>query len=327
MKFTINHNRDKAYPYAKAMTDRGYTEIERPNIDIMPTYQHGDVMYITNPKDADIIFVDNNWTQAGRGTLGWAKGKGIPAFKIPHGARGDMFIDAIKSVGEFELCNFVPASGYKEVYKKGGYKNDIFVTGWPWCKVKPFNSVLMRTTVPRVLFAPVHPRERARLIPGHAHVNKTVIGGLRRLSDRLDIHIYGYKDPLKNALPSDVAEWATYIESTLQIDDALKAIESVDVVIAHETLAYLAIASGKPTIMLDDSKVGLGWYVVYESRYWPYYKENYQYPFCWMTDTGNKLDLIKRTVEGGDAIALWKKKFIGRNFSAKRFVDKVETYL
>lgn len=323
MKFTINHNRDKADIYAAALKERGHIEIRQSELELMPLYHQSGMTYIQNPKDAEFVIVDHNWTEAAIGTLRWAKGTGRPAFKIPHGARGDMFIDSIKFPNPLELVNFVPAPGYKQVYDAGGYPAETVVTGWPWSEVKEFKPSLPL----KVMFAPIHPRETARLIPGHKHINKVVCSHLKKLARRFEISFYIFKEPVQNELPDNIDEWADVVRSTLRLDDAVKAIENVDLVIAHETLASLAVAVGKPTIMVDDTIEGVGWFTIRTSKYWPHYDGKMNYPFSWMKHEGDKEDFIKRVATDSKSIQTWKKNFIGDPFDKEVFVNKVESYL
>lgn len=323
MKFTINHNRDKAQVYANALIEAGHEEILTSALDLERVYHPSGMTYIQNPKDADFIIVDHNWTEAAIGTLRWAKNTGRPAFKIIHGARADMFIDSIKFPNPMELVNFVPGPGHKRIYDAGGYPAETVVTGWAWSDVKEFTPSLPT----KVLFAPIHPREKAKLIPGQRHANVKIIKDLKRLSDKYDIHIYQYKQLKDNALPEDTAEWATLHQSTLKLADAIAAIEDADLVIAHETFSFISIALGKPTIMFRDDVEGIGWFVIHESKYWPHYNGKMNYPFSWMTHTGDKDDLIRRVAMDREAIMGWKQNFIGGPFDKEVFVNTIQPYL
>ena len=293
MNYYIDHNQDKARPYEHALKRAGHHE--------------------TNIQSADFCLVDHNWSDGLRNETAlldycWETKK--PVFMIPHGFRGYLFWDAVYEISHKLSGVFVPSIGQKEILEKGGFPVPIHITGYPWCKVKPFSS----SKLEKVLFAPMHPDwDGTYKYSAYAFAwNVQAFQKLINIEDKIQLTIYHQFEPIQNGL------WlhpnVKYVPSDLNISNALKMIEEADLVIANDTFASLAIASGKSTVMFDDS-----FYDHIEGRPSKFFEHYHIYPYniLWEEDT---LRLFNDVIQSHPKVELWKYHYIGNNFNEDAFL-------
>jgi hypothetical protein len=297
--FFCQHNRDKADPYTKVLLENGYQETK----DI---------------KTSDFIIIDHNW---GDDVMEYLRWTGKPIFMILHGLRGSMFWDARYKIHPIESCYFLPAKGYIGMFRQGGYPANMKAVGFPWCEVKPFQPTTMR----KILFAPIHPDDQGyHNTPEHADKNSQVWSILKEYAKDYQITVY---NSLKSEKKSGITKIdnVRYIPSSLSIDGALKMINQADIVISFDTFAFLSVASGKPTMMMDEYQYPPN-KEPKKSLHWEIYEKSYKYPYTFLNMPGDPLSNMLQCVKDGSSIQEWKDNFIGNNFDKDLFLNTIKEY-
>jgi hypothetical protein len=247
-------------------------------------------------------------------------------FVHPHSARSMILWDGVVPPTTFTSCNFVFSPGQKEVMKRYGYTRPIEVVGWTYCPILPFKpSKELRS----VLFAPIHPnagkdKSGRALMEMDQHINRLAFRSLYRLLkekviQRLVVRYSGTL--LDNGLPLEDVE---YEEATLTLESSLQSLQGgYDIVVAHQTFAYLAIASGIPTTMFGE------WVPPHSMsvhvRSWDKYKNLLMYPLDLLS--GDPQAILEQAACSDKAIQEWRHNFIGEPFNPSRFVNLVEGYM
>jgi hypothetical protein len=117
----------------------------------------------------------------------------------------------------------------------------------------------------------------------------------------------------------------TYIQG--RPDLTFTEIDKADVVIGHQTFAYLAIARGKPTLMIrEDIPPHTVWHGKTQwVKSWEKYAEIMAYPLDILA--GDTAEVIQTACRGSDETAAWKERFISVPFEPKQFIERLESYL
>jgi hypothetical protein len=108
-------------------------------------------------------------------------------------------------------------------------------------------------------------------------------------------------------------------------DGSHREIDWADLTIAHQTHAYIAIARGKPTIMLGDRQRPSSGNTPECLKYvahWEAYRDYLAYPY----DVADG-DLPGQIAEASftDAkIREWRERFIGQPFDGEAFIKQIE---
>lgn len=297
--FSSNGVVDKIDPFKQVCLDAGWT-------------------WVANELDADFLLVDLNFKD------GWRDGISIieyadiynkPIFMVPHGAKGYLFWDSVYDVDERLTGVFVQSDGEKEILEKGGFTPPVYATGFPWAPVKPYK--FQEGT--EILFAPIHANKDGSwdYAEQWEEANRKAWEKIAPLSTFYNITVYadlGFDIPL----PKNVK----YVQSELKMDKAIEMIEKADLVFAQETFAHLALAAGKPTVMIDDRG-----YVQDDrerpSAYWPYYDP---YPVNLLSDLP-VVNVLNQLMTEDQAIRSWRDRYIGWNFNAQAVLEPIKRSL
>ncbi len=277
---------------------------------------------------ADFIFFDHD---IGRRGLGYRQGieqaynAGIPVFIYPHSARPNVMADTHHPWPHTRAL-FTISVGHKEVLEALKYPCPIEICGWSYSEIKPFLPVKPDKKI-HVLFAPIHPNANGYLSPEDKQLNAKVFSLLKDISG-IDITIRHIHDLENNGLWHD--RNVNYVVG--QPDGSTKEIEAADVIIGSYTLAYIAVALGKPLIMMGEQTrphVGNTPGLIFYSKNWELYREIMRYPFEIENCAGGNdvLEIMNTVMSGSSEVEKWKRKFIGNPFDGKAFVEKVESYL
>jgi hypothetical protein len=103
----------------------------------------------------------------------------------------------------------------------------------------------------------------------------------------------------------------------------MKAIQEYDLIVGHQTFAYLAIASGKPTVMFGEDVPPHSMHVPVRS--WEKYKDLLKFPLDLLV--GHPQDVLNQAASSEDSIREWKYNFIGSSFQSSCFLASLERYL
>lgn len=255
--------------------------------------------------------------------LAYMRRHGVKRFFVyPHSARPNLIND-IEPLWYHTSAEFVSAPGHVEIMRRYGHNRPIHVVGWSLCEMLPFRA---RARVRKVLFAPIHPRcDRI-----DQEYNWNVYKILEKLADddliKLTVRYIkslpesGLRDANKDHPNIRYVE-GHLMPSTYQIDDT-------DVVVGHQTFAYIAIARGVPTIMFGED---LPTHLVPRkrppqfARNWSKYHDLLRYPHDIM-DSNDPLRMMQLVSLSDQTIKEWRERMIGEPFKPKEFLDIVESY-
>lgn len=263
----------------------------------------------------------------GRGGVGWNENilglhkVGVPLFLYPHAARPMIQWDGICDVWPHTRASFVIAEGHAEVMRRYGYPHKTVVTGWTFCKQKPFKPA---AEVKTVVFGPIHPNANGWLNPVDIAINSETFRRLdawrKRSGARLIVrHIH----PLSAQGVPEV-RGVEYIQATP--DGSTREIDSADLVVGHQTFAYIAVARGVPTLMMAENEAPRSGNCdanFTRVKSWDLYRDYLAYPLDILAED-DTAGLIERAVKSDDEIAEWRERFIGKPFDPDFFVSELK---
>lgn len=256
-----------------------------------------------------------------------AQSRDIPVFLYPHAARPMVQYDGCIEPRPVR-CMFTHAEGGAEIMRKIGYPYPVEVTGWAYSDVRPFR---VTPSVSRILFAPIHPNANGYLNKVDKDLNwRTLfrlLGYCRETGTRLSVRLIG--EPKQNG----IADLVNEVEQVGEIhrgkkNNSTADMESADVVVAHQTFAYIAVALGKPTVMMGEDVPPRTGNTEDGFRYvdhWDDYKADLMFPLDILAE--DPAEVIAKAAAGCPAVEAWKARYIGRPFDGPAFVAKLESYL
>lgn len=267
---------------------------------------------------------------SGRGGFGWNNDlnvlheRGIPLFLYPHAARPMVQYDGIIQVHPGVRCLFTHADGGRLALERFGFEKPVEVVGWSFCPIKPFQPV---KEVKRVVFGPIHPNHNGYLNEVDRKLNSATFAKIHAWckKNKAELVVRHLHDIGENGLErkDDVTYYrASADQSTADIDQA-------DLVIGHQTFAYLSVARGKPTLMMGEKTAPRSGNADENFRFvkhWSKYKDLLMFPLD-ILDTRDVNGLIGRAIKSDKAVSEWRDLFIGQPFDGKKFVNKLESYL
>ena len=245
--------------------------------------------------------------------------KGI--FLIPHTARPNIVNDISGGCPD-TTAQFVVSQGHIDVIRRYGYTKPMHAVGWSLCPIKEFKP---RQAPRNIVFAPIHPR--CSEIDKQA--NRDTFERLRKLAvnDTIKLTVRFINSLALSGLERVEHENITYVPGRMNQD--YSQIDEADVVVAHQTYAWLAVARGVPTVMMaEDMPTHIeprGKPVQY-ARNWDKYKDLLMYPLDILA-TKDTLGLLTRATKSDKEISDWRSRMIGEPFDGKKFVDIIAGYV
>ena len=112
------------------------------------------------------------------------------------------------------------------------------------------------------------------------------------------------------------------------MDNSYDQIESADVVVASGTFAYIAVARGVPTVMMAERSLPEHWLktpTVFAPN-WNKYVNKMAYPLD-ILNTKDTKSLFIRAIAGDDKVRDWRRRMIGDDFCADKFIEVLESYI
>jgi hypothetical protein len=251
---------------------------------------------------------------------------GKKIFLYPHAARPNVFNDFDGyPIYPHITAGFVAACGHVEVIRRICINYPLEVIGWYLCPMKPFQP---RENYRKVLFAPIHPNNNGTLSSIDRKVNIDTFKILLALVEAGEIELtVRYLRKMDTGGIWEVPN-VKYIQG--QPDQSYKEIDEADLVVSHQTAAWIAIARGVPTVMMGENippRVGceeLGDFHIAKS--FEKYRELLMYPYDILTEK-EPLSLFRRAIASDTEIADWKRRMVGEPFEPKVFIRTVEKYL
>lgn len=272
---------------------------------------------------ARIVLSDMDISSRGR-TLEELARMGKKVFLYPHGGIPNIFWDFPGYVpSRFVCAQFVPAPGHYEIMKAYGYPQPIEVIGWHLSPVRRYRP---EREIRRILFAPIHPNNNGFLSRIDRDINSE---SFRRALDlangegaSLTVRYLG--DLRINGLWRAGA--VSYIQGSPDL--SIGEIERADLVIAHHTFAYMAVAMGVPTLMMGEDiapRIGDREEKLLRAQSWEKYKDLMRYPLDILE--GDPFDMAVRAAGSDSDIIQWRERMIGKPFDAALFVERLGSYL
>lgn len=241
-------------------------------------------------------------------------------FVYPHAARPSMINDQYPA-WEHTTAQFVVNEHHADVLREYGYKKPLHGIGWYLCPLKEFSP---KKEPKNILFCPIHPRNA----PQDREVNRATFERLHKLVKtddiKLTVRMIGLPEDNGLKLENDV----TYTNGKL--DQSLDQIDNADVVIGHQTVAWLSVARGIPTVMTAEY-MPTHFRVDGQNKYqdvksWKKVHEFFRYPLDILCED-DTMSLLTRAVKSDVEIADWRRRMIGDAFDASNFVQTIERYL
>lgn len=296
-------NKDAADEYVNALLAAGYEESEKMN--------HADFILIDhehsgNKRDAIEKFI-----------------KIRPAFIYPHVPYSWWAWDGNRSPLPV-CCNFVTGQAAIQGMKSYGYPYRVEAVGFTGCPVREFTP----STGSRLLFAPPH------LLGNGKYAWPQILDSVKKIAvfivenikafDSVTVN-YSYQgleagglDCFEGVEGVSFEEINAYRTPNIR-KSALRQIEKVDMVISTNTLAYLAVASGKPTIffMLD--------FLVDRVKNYHLYKSYYDFPLA--VEGMTIEDILSTRLSPNPKVEEWKALNIGHFFDKEKFLEIIKEYV
>ncbi len=314
--FLIQHQ-DKPVPYMQALMRCGYRHI--------PSLKAADFLLL----DRTIGGIFEGSSTKIRPPVEQAVDLGIPIFLYPHSTRPNVPYDLQEYRERNVNALFTIAEGHKEVLRRIGVDFDVEVCGWPYSKIKPFMPAERKGL--KILFAPIHPigRKIAWLPDIDKELNKKAYDMLGQLKD-VSVSVRHISDLIYNGIEKKNDNFRHY---TSMLKLTYNDINNFDLIIGGFSLAYLAIALGKPVIMLGEGVMPHntprdGGRLIL-ARNWDKYKDYMRYPYNIeeISSITEFNDMIEKAIKPSSDYEKWRKRFIGKPFNGDYFVKRLKSYL
>ena len=306
--FRMAHHQNKENAFKTALLNRGWHET---------AYRFS--QWVT------FGLFDGDWRH---GTSGPDGMDGKPWFLYPHAARPMIQYDGCVKPREDCRAMFVSAPAGVHLMQIIGYPCEVVEVGWSLCPIKAFQP---RAKAERITFAPIHPNGNGWLSDVDKHLNREAYQRLAKYAETHeatvtvrychDIGFNGLGEAMAEGHPNIIWKQASPDGST---DDITKA----DLVVSHQTFAYMAVALGVPTVMIGEDvpprsgNSDAGFCYV---DHWDDYKDYMIYPLDILSE--NTEAVIQTAISGSEAVEDWKRRFIGEPFRPDYFVDCIEERL
>ena len=302
----IHDHQHKSDAYRQALADAGYLFTDRENVNGLRFY-----------------LSDGDWDS--RKYLDDARSRNIPVFLYPHAARPMVIYDGCVKPRPVTAM-FTQAPGGKALMEKIGYPYPVEVSGWAFCEVRPFAPI---TEIGRILFAPIHAN-------GNGYLNRIDKDINRRTYERLFAFCKNwgaelsvrYIDSLEKC-GLDGVEVEDFVEMHKgKKNNSTLDIETADIVVSHQTFAWMAVALGIPTVMMAEDvppRSGNSDESFCFVEHWDDYKADLMFPLDILAEDPETV--IGKACAGYSAVEDWKARLIGEPFDGPAFVAKLESYL
>lgn len=291
MRFTLHDHQGKGDAFRTALLAAGWLE---------------------TPGPADLLLIDHDVPGFHRQTIEAHAAQGAKVVLYPHGAMPLVSWDGLFEPSGLVALTLTPAPGQRDVLGWYGYPGPTAVVGWSMCPLRKFRPGPEPRTV---LFAPYHPTN-GDLHPAAQEANARTFAAL--LAYAPETLVVRYSE-LETSGLWDV-EGVVYHEMDLNLAGALDDIARADLVVATGTLAYLAVASGKPTVFFGQEvcpweKTSTGYRY---AQLFMEYCDFLRFPVHY--DGGPLGPYVEAAFTEGPEVREWKARFIGPPFNPAHFV-------
>lgn len=314
MKYFLTDHQGKGYPYGQALEAHGWNR----------------VMNAAEEIQLALYDMDAGDKSGFRRGLDMLHQRGVPVMIYPHAARPSLFWDGMYELWPHARAFVAIAEGHREIMRMYGYPLPIEVCGWTMCELRDWRPVELHdapiSRPVKVLFAPIHPNRNGWLHPAYRAYNTIVFqklletpGILLTVRHIMSLALNGiWQVPGVNYI------LGTTKPATEQIDEA-------DLVISHQTFAFLAVARGKPLIMMGDDMRAVAanaWDNIHWAAHYDDYRDLLRYPLeAEAARSGRGLRAMIEQACSENVGAEWRERLIGKPLDPKHFVKTVESYL
>lgn len=253
---------------------------------------------------------------------------GKPYFLYPHAARPMVQYDGCVSPRTDCRAMFVSAPAGRHLMEVIGYPCEVVEVGWSLTPIRDFHP---KEKAENIVFAPIHPNANGYLHEVDKKLNQESYRRIVRYAERhgstvtvrfcRDINDNGLAELMADAHPSVIWKQAYPNGDTQDIMNA-------DLVVSHQTFAYMAIALGVPTVMMGEDvppRTGNAEFGFCYVRHWDDYKDYMIYPLDIMDEDPE--ETISMAISTDDGIREWRDAFIGNPFDPDFFVRSIEERL
>lgn len=301
--FYLSDHQFKGLAFSQALNQAGYVRREA----------------VTDPELVLALFDHDVGMYEGgiRNGLGYLQERGVPVFLYPHAARPMVQYDGIYRPWPYTRCKFVIGEGEMEVMRAFGYPIPMEKVGWSLCPTRKFKRKSGRGVI-RVLFGPIHPNQNGWLSDVDKACNKRTFEMLVR-TPGIELTVRHVKRLDLSGLRQ--APGVKYVLG--RTDGCTDEIDQADVVVGHQTFAYMAVARGKPLIMFGDEVVphvgnrpeNLRYVKSYEK-----YRDLMRYPVEMESlHSAGEVRETMRLAMWHDEGKEWRARFVGEPFCEEQF--------
>lgn len=304
MKYYLYNHQNKGLAFVKALESAGWQWTARAN-------------------EAQAVFTDVDIKARAKALLNFHR-RGVKIFVYPHAARPNLFNDFPGyEPFEYVTCQFVVSEGHIEIMRAYGHPHKLEAVGWSLCPIKPFQA---RANYRRVLFAPIHPNSDGGMADIQMKMNIDTYKKLLPLvdADEIDLTVRHLNSISKNGLWEHPG--VKFVSGNLDL--SYTEIDQADLVVSHQTFAFLAVARGVPTVMMGEynSPVICERKVNTYPKSWDKYKGLLMYPLDILVESDTRA-LFARAVFTDVEIVDWRARLIGNPFDPIKFMQIVKRYI
>ena len=254
--------------------------------------------------------------------------QGKPYFLYPHAARPMVQYDGCVTPRSDCRTMFVSAPAGVYLMEKIGYPCEVVEVGWSLTPILDFTP---KERAESILFAPIHPNGNGYLNEVDKNLNRETYARLVAYAERHEatVTVRYCRDIRDNGLADAIASThPRVIWKQAKPDGSTADIQKTDLVVAHQTFAYMAVALGVPTVMMGEDvppRSGNREDGFCYVTHWDDYKDYMIFPLDIMDEDPE--ETISMAVSTDEVIRDWKDAFIGKPFDPDYFVDRIEERL
>lgn len=273
--FKVAPHQNKELPYVNALLNHGY-HICRYS-------------YVT--KGVSFGLSDADWRTSFYKPL---TDSGVPIFLYPHSTRPMVPYDG-SVVSKPVRAMFTIAEGHQKVMARFGYKYPVIPVGWALTPIKTFTPV---SNLKSILFAPIHPNGNGYLNEVDRKLNIKTYALLAKFcrSNNIELTIRFCRNIRDNGLdmPFKKHKFFNWVQGSP--NGQLREAYDADLIVAHQTYAYMSIAIGKPVLMFGEDippRTGNSESNFSYSKNWDLYKDLLMYPLDILNNAHSVEEWIK----------------------------------
>ena len=253
---------------------------------------------------------------------------GAPYFLYPHAARPMVQYDGCVTPRTDCRTMFVSAPAGVYLMEKIGYPCEVIEVGW---SLTPIKSFFPRATVQNITFAPIHPNHNGYLNEVDKTLNRDTYSLIAdyAVKHEATVTVRYCRNIVDNGLSEAMAEeHPNVIWKAANTDGSTDDITKADLVVSHQTFAYMAVALGVPTVMMGEDippRSGNSEEGFCYTEHFDDYRDYLAFPLDILN--GDVEEVIETAITGSEAVENWKARFIGKPFDGNYFVDRIEERL